>query len=79
MSASDVQRADWLDPQFWDRLDRLEERHQRVQSEHDSARRGLERLKPGEVDELRRAWQRYCEVIEELDQTTAEFEALRRL
>jgi hypothetical protein len=78
MSASERQRADWLDPAFWERLDRLEGRHQRVQSEHDSARRGLERLTPREADDLRRAWQRYCEVIAELDATTAEFEALRR-
>jgi hypothetical protein len=78
MSAADVQRADWLDPQFWDRLDRLEQRHQRVQSEHSTARRALEQLKPDEVDEIRRAWQRYCEVIAALDQTTEEFEALRR-
>ena len=78
MSASERQRAEWLDAAFWDRLDHLEGRHQRVQSEHDSARRGLERLIPKEAEELRRAWQRYCEVIAELDATTAEFEALRR-
>jgi len=78
MSASEGQRAEWLDPEFWERLDRLEGRHQRIQSEHDNARRGLERLTAREADELRRAWRRYCEVIAELDQTTAEFEALRR-
>jgi hypothetical protein len=61
----------------WQRLDRLEGHHQRVQSEHDSARRGLERLTPREAEELRRAWRRYCEVIAELDKTSAEFEALR--
>jgi hypothetical protein len=77
MSASERQRAEWLDPVFWERLDRLEGRHQRVQSEHDSARRGLERLTPREAEELRRAWRRYCEVIAQLDETTAEFEALR--
>ena len=78
MSASDVQRAEWLDSTFWDRLDRLEGLHQRAQAEHDSARRGLERLTPGEVEELRCAWRRYCEVMESLDETTAAFEALRR-
>ena len=78
MSASEQQRAEWLDPGFWERLDRLEGRHQRAQAEHDNARRGLERLTPGEIEELQRAWRRYCEVIAELDQTTAEFEALRR-
>ena len=78
MSASEHHRAEWLEPGFWERLDRLEGRHQRVQAEHDSARRGLERLSSHETDELRSAWRRYCEVIAELDQTTAEFEALRR-
>jgi hypothetical protein len=78
MSAAEPQRADWLDPAFWERLDRLETRHQRAQAEHDSARRGLERVRAGEVQELRRAWSRYCEVIAWLDEATAAFEALRR-
>jgi hypothetical protein len=77
MSASEQQRAEWLDGGFWERLDRLEGRHQRIQSEHDDARRGLERLSPTEAEEVRQAWRRYCEVIAELDRTAAEFEALR--
>jgi hypothetical protein len=78
MSASEQQRSAWLDVGFWERLDRLEGRHQQAQAEHDSARRGLERLSPGELEELRRAWSRYCEVIAELDDSSAEFEALMR-
>jgi len=31
------------------------------------------------MEELRRAWRRYCEVIAELEETTAEFETLRRM
>jgi hypothetical protein len=77
MSASEEQRAEWLGSHFWDRLDRLEGRHQRVQSQHETVRRNLERVTPREADELRHAWRRYCEVIAELDQTTAEFEAFR--
>jgi hypothetical protein len=77
MSASEQRRAEWLEPRFWERLDRLECRHQRIQSEHNEARRGLERLSPGESAELRQAWRRYCEAIAELDRTAAEFEALR--
>ena len=77
MSASQEQRAEWLEPEFWERLDRLESRHQKIQSEHESARRGLERVTPHEAEELRSAWRRYCEVIDELDKTTAELEALR--
>ena len=77
MSASEDQRAEWLGSQFWERLDRLEVRHQRVQCQHESVRRDLERITPKEADELRKAWCRYCEVIAELEQTTAEFESLR--
>jgi hypothetical protein len=77
MSASEVQRAEWLGASFWERLDRLEVRHQRIQTEHELVRRNLERVTPREADELRYAWRRYCEVIAELDETTAEFEALR--
>jgi hypothetical protein len=79
MSASEKHRAEWLETGFWEKLDQLEGRHQRAQADHDSARRGLERLGPGELEELRRAWRRYCEVIAELDETTAQFEALRRV
>ncbi|HEV8017595.1 MAG TPA: hypothetical protein VGP32_03450 [Steroidobacteraceae bacterium] len=78
MSASEHRQAEWLDPGFWERLDRLEGRRQRVQAAHDSARRGLERLSSRGTGELRSAWRRYCEAIAALDQTTAEFEALRR-
>ncbi len=77
MSASQEQRAEWLDPEFWERLDRIESRHQKIQTEHENARRGLERVTPREAEELRSAWRRYCEVIDELDKTTAELEALR--
>ena len=74
MSASESSRADWLDNSFWERLDLLEARHQRLQSEHESVRRGLE---SAQTDTLREAWERYCEVIAELDQATAELEVLR--
>ena len=77
MSASEAQRAEWLDPRFWDRLDSLEGRHQRIQSEHEALRRGLERVTHEEAAELHAAWRRYCEVIAELDRTTAELEVLR--
>jgi hypothetical protein len=79
MSASEQQRAPWFDAGFWKRLDELEGRHQQAQAENYSARRGLGRLSPGEHEEWRRAWRRYCEVIAELDETTAQFEALRRV
>ena len=40
-------------------------------------RRNLQRVTPQEADELRIAWRRYCEVIQELEKTTAEFESFR--
>ena len=43
---------------------------------HEVMRRGLERLTASEVEELRRAWRRYCEVIASLDDATAAFETL---
>jgi len=77
MSASESSRAEWLDNSFWERLDLLEARHQRLQSEHEVARRGLESVRTSDVSELREAWERYCAVIADLDSTTAELEVLR--
>ncbi len=71
------ERAGRLDEQFWERLDRLENEHRRLQSEHESARRRLDRADPREAQEVRDAWDQYCEVIAELDRTTQEFDALR--
>ena len=67
----------WLGDLFWDRLSRIEARHQRAQSEHEALRRGLESQQRAKSSELLEAWRRYCEVIAELDRTTAELEALR--
>jgi hypothetical protein len=77
MSASEASRAEWLDTRFWEKLESLEQHHQKIQSEHEEARRGLERVRVDEVNELRAAWQRYCDVIAELDRATADFETLR--
>jgi hypothetical protein len=77
MSTSNQPRGADPESEFWERLDRLESRHQRIQSEHDNARRGLERLSAHEAEEVRQAWRHYCRVIAELDQSAAEFETLR--
>ncbi len=77
MSASESSRAEWLDKSFWERLDLLEARHQRLQSEHEIVRRGLESVRTNDTSELREAWDRYCAVIADLDSTTAELEVLR--
>ena len=72
------ERADQLERQFWDRLDRLESEHRRLQCEHESARRKLDRTDLRQTQEVRDAWRHYCEVIAELDRTTEEFDVLRR-
>jgi hypothetical protein len=77
MSASEASRAEWLDNRFWERLDLLETRHQKIQAEHENARRGFERVPVEDLAELRAAWQRYCDVIAALDHATAELEDLR--
>lgn len=77
MSASGDPQANWLAPPLWDDLKRLEGRHRQLQREHDVARRRLDQVTPTEADELRSAWRDYCEVIAELDETTAALEHLR--
>jgi hypothetical protein len=78
MNASEPQWAEWLDADLWERLERLESRHRRVQWEHHLAQRDLQRLPRGATEELHQAWQRYCEVIADLDRATAAIESLRR-
>lgn len=77
MSASESLRAEWLDDAFWERLDLLETRHRRLQDEHEQARRDLENHRASNADDLREVWNRYCAVIADLDETTAELEMLR--
>ena len=77
MSASESSRADWLDKSFWERLDLLEPRHQLLQSGHETVRRGPERVRAQNCEELRDAWDRYCSVIADLDSTTAGLEVPR--
>lgn len=73
---------DWLESGYWRRLRQLEDEHRRLQDAHEDARRNVERL--GNLrsslqgcPELRDAWSRYCDVVAELDQTTAEITNLR--
>jgi hypothetical protein len=77
MSAPKKTRLVWLNQQFWERLDRIERHHQRIQCEHETWRRSLDRSRDTKNSDLRLAWHRYCEVIVELEHTTAELEALR--
>jgi hypothetical protein len=76
-SSSGPDEPPWLDDAFWGRLDRLEARHQRIQTQHEQMRRNLEDAGRRASPEFVEVWQRYCEVIAELDRTSAEFETLR--
>jgi hypothetical protein len=76
MSSSGSSVPAGLDERSFDLLQRLEGRHRRIQSEHEVARRSLERLELGATDELRGAWRKYCEVTAELDHVSAEITAL---
>ena len=77
MSAADETQPAWLEELFWERLDRIELHHQRIQCEHETRRRSLDRFRDTRHPGLRLAWQRYCEVIAELERTSAQLEALR--
>lgn len=74
MRASDQPRAEAPEAESWGRLDRLEARNERLQSQCEDVRRGLEQPSSDEVEEVQRAWRHYCEVIAELDQTSPQFE-----
>jgi hypothetical protein len=76
-SAADTRLPQWLGDPLWERLSRAEADHQRIQTEHENVRRDLESVQRSGSPDLRAAWRRYCEIIAELDRTTAELESLR--
>jgi hypothetical protein len=67
----------WLSDPFWGRLNKVESMHVRLQSRHEAVRRELTAIPSARNSGFDVVWQRYCEVIRELDMTTAELEALR--
>ncbi len=67
----------WMGEPFWNRLNRVESYHLQLLSRHETARRELAAVRNTRQDEFPGLWQRYCEVIQELDRTTAELETLR--
>jgi hypothetical protein len=71
------QHAAALDSRFWERLSHLEDQHRRVRELHKDARRALEGSSTARPAERLSAWRHYCEVIDELDRTTAQLEELR--
>lgn len=67
----------WLRDPFWSRLNRVEGLHLRLQTRHEAVRRELTAIPSSRNSGFQDVWQRYCEVIRELDMTTAELEAIR--
>ena len=67
----------WLRDPFWSRLNQVEGVHLRLQSQHEAVRRELTAIPSTRNTGFAAVWQRYCEVIRELDSTTAVLEALR--
>jgi hypothetical protein len=67
----------WLRDPFWSRLNRVEGLHLHLQSRHEAVRRELTAIPSARNTGFHEVWRRYCEVIRELDMTTAELEALR--
>jgi len=67
----------WRAEPFWNRLHHVERRHQDVQTQHEAVRRELTGVGSAHEPSFRDIWQRYCEVIAELDRTSAEIESLR--
>ena len=67
MSASQGRRPPGPESDLRELLGRLEARTRAQAGDGEHAGRG-EPLSPRELEELRRAWSRYCEVIAELEQ-----------
>jgi hypothetical protein len=77
MSTEQESSAFWLRDPFWSQLNEVESLHLRLQSRHEAVRRELTALPSARNAGFQVVWQRYCEVIRELDMTTAELEELR--
>jgi hypothetical protein len=77
LATAEERQPFWLRELFWSRLNHIETHHLQVQSQHEAARRGLDAVQRSRSVDLFDAWKRYCEVIAELDRTTAELEVLR--
>jgi hypothetical protein len=77
MGASKEQRVDSPECDFFERPDRLEGHHRRLQCKPDSAGCKLDCTGSLESVELRDCWRHNCQVIAELDQAGADCEPLR--
>lgn len=67
----------WMGDPFWSRLNRVESHHLQLLARHEAMRRELTAIRGTPEVSFHDVWRRYCEVILDLDRTTAELEALR--
>ena len=74
VSASHGRRTPQAEAELRELLGHLEARSQRLRAGGEAATSRGERLSPRELEELRRAWHRYCEVIAELGEGSGESE-----
>jgi hypothetical protein len=72
MSAARGRRPPGAEAELRELLGHLEARSRRLGAEGEAGAPERERLSPRELEELRRAWHRYCEVIAELGDTACE-------
>jgi hypothetical protein len=72
MSASHGRRPPGADAELRELLGHLEARSTRMSAAGEGGVRHGEQLSARELEELRRAWHRYCEVIAELGDTAAD-------
>lgn len=78
MSAARDEVSASLAESVWERLRSLEDDHQRIQLNHERARRSLDSaVATADRNELRAVWDIYRAVIAELEKATERIEALR--
>ena len=78
MSAAREEVSAGLADSVWERLRSLEDDHQRIQLNHERARRSLDvAVASADRNELGAVWDIYRAVIAELDKVTERIEALR--
>jgi hypothetical protein len=74
VSASHGRRPPQAEAELRELLGHLEARAQRLRGSGEEGTGRGQRLSPPELEELRRAWHRYCEVIAELGEGATEAE-----
>ncbi len=67
MSCNVNDSPNWEDAGFWEAFQHLEARHQQIDGLHEAARRELETALNGDAESLRKAWDAYRKILDELN------------